>query len=161
METPPVLYRSPSKEWLGRHWKWAVPGAILATCLVFTAFFAVILGLLRSSQAYALAFDRARNAPAVMAVLGTPVGEGIFFVSGRITVSTGSRKANLAVPIRGPKGSATVYAAATEALGAWHLDRVAVSVKDTGERIDLSGTGSAESFNPEGDAAATPPKRTP
>jgi len=96
----------------------------------------LVFGFMKSSVAYSGALDRARAAPAVIAALGTPIRDG-FFVAGNISVNGQSGKAELAIPISGPKGDATVYVVASEALGEWHFERIVVQIDRTGRRIDL------------------------
>jgi hypothetical protein len=73
-------------------------------------FAVLIMGLLKSSGAYTAAVARAIAAPAVIDALGTPIKEG-FFVTGNISVKGVKRtsgKAELSIPITGPKADATI-----------------------------------------------------
>jgi len=74
-----------------------------------------------------------------MTALGTPIKDGFFF-TGNISEGNGSGNANLSIPIHGPKGSATIYVAATRNSGQWHFNRMIVQVAATREQIDLSDT---------------------
>ena len=127
------------ENWWRRNWKWFVPVCIGAIVL-FVGFCAVILslvfGFMKSSDVYKEAVARAKANAAVMEALGAPVEEG-FLVSGNISVSGSSVQADLAIPISGPKGSATVYAVATRSAGEWTFSALVVAIKESGERIDL------------------------
>ena len=96
-----------------------------------------IMGLIKSSDAYTGALARARSAPAVIDAIGTPIKDG-FLVSGNINVSGTTGAADLAIPVSGPKGSASIVIQASKSLGVWHFDHMIVQVDATQQRIDLS-----------------------
>jgi hypothetical protein len=100
-----------------------------------------IFGFMRSSGAYQGALLRVKTAPAIAAALGTPIKEGYFF-TGNISVNGPSGRAELAIPLSGPKGTATVYVSASKSLGEWHYDHLVVQIDATGQRLDLSETKS-------------------
>jgi hypothetical protein len=106
--------------------------------LVFicTIMFAVF-GMIKSSDAYKTALARAKSDPRVTAAIGTPIKEA-WYVSGNTNVSGGSGKADLSIPITGPKGGATIYAVATKFAGEWQYSKLVVKVERTGETIDLT-----------------------
>ena len=120
-----------------RNWKWFVPALCLAAVISLGGFVAIIFGFMKSSDAYSGAVSRAESAPAVIAALGTPIKEG-FFVTGSVEISGPSGKAELAIPLSGPKGGATVYVAAIKSVGEWHYNGLVVQIAKTNERIDLS-----------------------
>jgi hypothetical protein len=134
METPPRT------TWLARNWKWFVPAGCLSLLLVFGVFVAAVLtivfGSMKSSDAYRLAMDRARASGAVVEALGTPVEEG-FFVSGNVSVSGPSGSAELAIPVRGPRGKGTVYVEARKSAGEWTFTRLVFEANETKQRLDL------------------------
>ncbi len=57
----------------------------------------------------------------------------------------GSGEADLAIPISGPKGKATIYAVATKSGGKWTYSKLTVQVVGGGDEIDLN-----EETEPEG-----------
>jgi hypothetical protein len=118
---------------------WFVPLLILLVVVGIGGFVVLIQVLLKSSDAYTGALARAESSPPVMAALGTPIKDGFFF-SGNVSEVNSSGSANLAIPIHGPKGAATVYVAATRSSGAWHFNKMIVQVAATREQIDLSDT---------------------
>ncbi len=134
--TPPPLPRTRAPDWLERNWKWFVPlaGLIFLGCVA--AFAAFILGVMKSSDAYSGALARARAAPAAIVALGTPIKEG-WLVTGNIHVSGSSGQAALAIPVAGPRGSATLYVEASKSMGEWHFDRLVLQVDRTNEWIDI------------------------
>jgi hypothetical protein len=117
-----------------------VPSGCLGIIVLITVFVAaiaiVVFGAIKSTDAYKIAVSRAKADPRVTAALGTPVDES-WFVGGHTEVSGGSGKSDLAIPISGPKGRATVYASAIKSEGEWHYTKLVVKVQKTGATIDL------------------------
>lgn len=136
---PPVL-PPPARTWWQRNGKWAIPlacvGAVALLAGVFALFFSLLLGFMKSSGAYQEAFARAAADPAVIRALGSPVKAGLFF-SGHIEVNGPSGRAELAIPLSGPKGKGTLYVEAVKSAGEWHFPVLVVQLSGTGERIDL------------------------
>ena len=130
----------PRKNWWGRHWKWFVPTGCLTLIIVVGGCIAGLVGfvfsMIKSSDAYKDALAAAQTSTVVQKALGTPIEAG-FLVSGNINVSGTSGNANLAIPISGPNGEATIYVVATRLQGKWTFNTLRVVVKDSGERIDL------------------------
>jgi hypothetical protein len=112
-------------------------GAALILIGVIAFVFSVVVGFIKSSDAYVGAVARAKAAPAVVAALGAPLEEG-WLVTGNIHVSGPTGLAELAIPISGPRGKATIYVEATKHLGVWQFDHLVVQLKSTHERIDLA-----------------------
>jgi len=95
-----------------------------------------IFGALKSSEVYQQAVAKAQASEEVQSAIGEPIVAGTF-VSGSIEVSGASGNADLAIPISGPKGSATVYAVAKKSAGRWSYTTLEVEVKGAAGRIDL------------------------
>jgi hypothetical protein len=136
--SPPPL---PRRNWFGRNWKWLLPSGCLFVFLLAIGFaaaiFFLVVGVMKESGAYKIAVTRARENPAVIEVLGTPITEGWLPSGSAHSVGPGG-DANLAIPIRGPKGKATIYVAAMEVVGIWHFNTLAVEIEATHQRIDLN-----------------------
>lgn len=130
----------PRRNWWERNWKWFVPTGCLTLVAIFAAFvFCIVLfvfSAIKSSDAYATAFNRAKSDRRVVAALGTPIEEQ-WYVLGSTHVSGGSGEADLSIPISGPKGKATIYAKATKSAGKWSYSDLQVRVAATDELIDL------------------------
>ena len=128
------------KNWWSRNWKWFVPvgclGSLVA-CVGFVAILvAVIFGMIKSSDAYTESVAKARSDPAVKNLLGEPIEPG-FWLTGRIQVSGASGNADLAIPLSGPKGSATLYVIAKKVGGKWEYSTMEVAPDGGGQRVDL------------------------
>lgn len=129
--------RSPS--WFSRNWKWAVPAGCLTLIVAFLAvaigavFF--VFGLMKSSDVYREALAEASSHAAVVEALGEPVEAG-WYLMGNIEVNDGSGRADISIPISGPKGSGTIFAVATKSAARWSYEILEVEL-GAGERIDL------------------------
>jgi hypothetical protein len=128
------------RNWWGRNWKWFVPVGCLGSLALFVGFVALIMcfvyGMMKSSDAYKNAVSTAIAHPSVQKGIGTPIEEGMF-TTGNINVSGPSGQANLAIPISGPRGKATIYAVAAKSAGQWTFSILVVEIKTTKQRIDL------------------------
>ncbi len=126
--------------WWGRNWKWLVPAGCLSLLALAAAFVAVLLlfvsSVMKSSDAYQQAVARARSHPAVVEALGTPVEEG-FLASGNVSVNGPSGHADLAIPLSGPKGRATLYLVARKSAGEWSFATLVLELKPSRRRLDL------------------------
>ncbi len=136
LPTPP-----PAKgNWWTRNWKWLVPTGCLTVLVFFAALVSlivvVVFGAMKSTDVYREAVARAKVAPAAIEALGSPIKEGMF-LSGGTNVNGASGEANLAIPISGPKGSATLYVAATKSVGVWNYSSLVLEMRGTKKRIDL------------------------
>jgi len=123
-----------------RNWKWFVPAGCLTIILLFIAFVGsmvmIVFSAIKSTDLYKDPLARAKTHPAVIEALGSPIREG-FLVSGNTNVNGASGEANLSVPIAGPKGKGTIYAAARKSLGQWNYSGLVVEIAKTHQRIDL------------------------
>ncbi|MGH9492321.1 MAG: cytochrome c oxidase assembly factor Coa1 family protein [Terriglobales bacterium] len=132
---------APQPGWWSRNWKWFVPVGCLTLLLLFCLFialiFTVVMGSMKSSDAYKQAVAKARSNPEVVAKLGAPIEEG-WFVSGSINVQNDSGNADLQIPISGPKGKAVIHAVAGKTAGKWEYARLTIAIEGQPE-LDLLG----------------------
>jgi hypothetical protein len=139
MTTPP-MYPPPPRSWWSRNWKWCVPCGCFSALVAMLGLVAAIVyfafGMMKSSEAYRMAFEKAQANPAVIEALGQPIKDG-FYVSGSVQVTGASGTADISFPISGPKGKGTVYAKATKSMDEWTFDELAVKIESTNEKIDL------------------------
>jgi hypothetical protein len=145
MGTPPTLtpepsFQPPPPNWWSRNWKWFVPVGCLTLVALFAGFVGAIMffafSMMKNSDVTQLALAKARGNAQVQQRLGTPIEPG-WFVSGSINQAGSSGKADLTIPVSGPRGSATIYADATRFAGEWSFNRLEVAFKDDPNRIDL------------------------
>ena len=138
--TPSPVTPARPDGWWSRHWKWAVPALAALALSLLAGFVALIIsmvfGMIKSSDAYKLALERAQASPAATAALGTPIREG-WFTMGNIAVNGPTGEANLQIPVSGPKGEGDLFVEAKKSAGAWTFQTLTVQVDAGGERIDL------------------------
>ncbi len=134
------MHDMPQPSWWTRNWRWFVPtGCLFIVALTVASVAALgsfVFGMMKSSDAYAHAMTTARANPDVVEALGSPITEG-FFISGEVNVNGASGKADLAIPVSGPKASGTIFVDARKSAGAWRYTTLVVEVEPGKERIDL------------------------
>ena len=139
-QQPPIVDRT-SGTWFYRNKKWFIPVLCVGSLAILIGFVALLLlaifGFMKSSDAYKGALARAKASVAVVEALGTPIRDGIL-INGSIHLNGSSGDADLAIPISGPKGKATIYVNARKRLGQWTFPRLIVEIKSTGKRVDIS-----------------------
>ena len=112
-----------------------VPVLFLGGCALAIFFFA--MGVLKQTDAYKTALARAQANPAVIEAIGSPISQtGI--VSGNNNVTGATGEANLSIPLKGPKGKATLYVEAKKSTDVWYFQTMVVKIEKTGERIDVN-----------------------
>ncbi len=151
--SPPVPQQ---RGWFSRHWKLVVFGGIgvvfLGVVLFVCGIVLLVFSSMKSSEPYQHAVAAAQASPDVQRALGTPINTGMF-LSGQINVTGASGNADLAIPIHGPKGKATLYVVAEKSAGEWEYKRIDVKPEGSATRIKLvsSGTSSEEEPPPSQD----------
>lgn len=113
------------RTWLQRNTQWLVLGAVLLGLMLLALFIAAVVMIastaMRSSDVWREAMARAQSNPALIERLGTPIEPG-FFTSGSINVNGPSGSADLAIPIQGPKGEASINVVAEKRGGVWEYE---------------------------------------
>jgi hypothetical protein len=162
------------KSWLGRNWKWLLAVTFLGLVVFSAGIFALIMEGMRSSDVAQEALARAQANPIMVQRLGAGIDEG-WMMSGSINVAAGGTgDAQLAVPISGPKGGATVYVIASKVAGTWNYSQILAAIDASGEKIDLlrgpqpvvsqsntEGPAAASQAGQNSTAAAVPPVQQP
>ena len=74
--------------------------------------------------------------PAVVEVTGEPIEAG-WLVSGNIQINGQTGRADLSIPISGPRGGGQLQVEATKNAGEWHLDSLTFFDAAGGPPIDL------------------------
>lgn len=126
--------------WWSRNWKWAVPTG----CVVFVgggvgflfAIFALIFGLMKSTEVYETALYEAQTKTAMIEHLGNRIDDGLLF-SGNMEVNPTSGYADIVIPISGQKGSGSLYVQAEKVAGSWQYYTLEVAVHGSDISIDL------------------------
>lgn len=126
--------------WWQRNWKWFVPvgcfGFLMLALAGFAMLFALIMGGMRNAEVTQLAISMANEHAELVAAIGEPI-EPRGFISGSINTSGPSGEADLAIPVVGPRGRATLYGEATRRQGQWSYQVLVAELEDDGPRLDL------------------------
>jgi hypothetical protein len=120
------------RSWFGRNWRWIV-GIWLGTVLLVAPLAFV---LFHNSDATKLALTTATSNPALIERLGQPIKAG-WFVFGSLEVTSDFGRAELAIPVSGPKAKGTVYALAVKKAGLWRLTFLQFGADGESTRIEL------------------------
>jgi len=117
---------------------WAIAGVVVwvGVIVLIAALFFGIQSVMKNNGAFELTMRELNASPAVVAAFGTPVEAG-FFVSGSIETGGTSGKANLSVPISGPKAAGVAVAEAVVEVGRWKLLYLATRVEGADEVITV------------------------
>ena len=131
---------APGRNWWQRNWKWFVPTGCVAILALFAAFvFSLVFfvfSVIRHTDVFRDALDKARANPQVRAELGEPIHEG-WWLSGTVNTTGPSGNADISIPLKGSKRDGTLYAIAHKSAGEWTYDRLEVAVAGRPERIKL------------------------
>ncbi len=126
--------------WWQRNWKWFVPvgclGFLVLTLGGIAALAVLVMGGMRNAEVTQLAISLANNDTELVAAIGEPI-EARGFVSGSIHTSGGSGDADLAIPVIGPRGRATLYGEATRRQREWSYQALVAEIDENGRRLDL------------------------
>lgn len=115
--------------------KWVIRGFIAIVVIAAIAMAAIMYSL-GNSEVATQALAQAEKHPGLVAKLGTPLKRG-WMLSGSIEVNGPSGKAEIGIPVSGPKGSATIYAKGARSMGKWTIERMEAAPDDGSPRIDL------------------------
>ena len=131
---------SNKNNWWSQNWKWALPvgclGTIVLTAMMFVGIFGFVFAIMKSNDAYRIGVEKAKHSPEVVALLGSPIREGIF-ITGNVNVTGASGNASLAIPLSGPKGKATLYLQANKIEGEWVFNQLTVRGENSNYKINL------------------------
>lgn len=139
-QPPYPLHPQPmQRSWLERNARWKIPLGCLVLFLLLGAFvtvlIAVIMASFHNSVAYQQAVAKASENQQVRALIGEPIQPG-WFISGSINVNGSTGKADLSIPISGPRGKGSIRAIARKD-GVWNFTWLQVTIEGRSEIIDL------------------------
>lgn len=137
-ETPPVPSAKKTNWWLI-----GCGGCLTLLVLMVLGIGAIFFGvtkIIKSTEPYQTAVSTAANSPEVQEELGTPITPG-FFIQGSVNSNssngTTTERADLTIPLTGPKASGHVHYAATKTDGKWNVRDFTVTVDGSGKQIHL------------------------
>lgn len=153
----------PNPGWFARNWKWLVPSGCLTVVLLFALVVFVVVGfgikgitgMMKSSEPVTHALRLAQGNQDVTDALGVPLETG-GMISGNISTTNADGQANLQVPLKGPKGTGTIYVKGEREADRWTYSLIEVEIEADGSRVDLlEGSAPSESARPaDGDGPA-------
>lgn len=129
------------KSWWKRNWKWALPvgGCLTIIVVIVVSVGTVAYGIVSAiseSPAQQDAMAAVAKNEQVIALLGEPI-EPNGMTGGTINKSNGLTTANISIPIKGPKGEATIKVEGEGIDDNWNYDKMLVFVNDSDTVIDL------------------------
>jgi hypothetical protein len=129
------------RNWFGRNWKWAVPtGGCLLVIILFVVFagtlFMGVTSIFTDSEPYKEALSTAQSNEIVINALGEPI-ETAGMIKGGVNYSNGEGHTSLEIPLKGPKGKATLQVVADKYTEVWEYQIMEVTIEATGETIPL------------------------
>lgn len=127
------------RSWIERHPLSKIPFGCLILLLLMAGFGAVTVAIinasLRSSDVFKQSMSQAAANLQVREYLGEPIQAG-WFISGQLKVNGSAGRADLAIPISGPRGKGRIRIAAYKN-GAWRFTCLQVYVEGQSQAIDL------------------------
>jgi hypothetical protein len=131
-------------------------GLLVLGAALIVGIFAIVMGTIKSADAYKQAMAKAATHPDVIAKLGTPIEPG-WIILGKISVSGPAGEANLSIPISGPTGRGTLYVVGEKQAGAWNYSVLQIEVEGEAERIDLLADAQGPTEEPVGEPQSVEP----
>lgn len=129
------MHDQPRRSWWGRNWKWAAPsGCLLLVVLAIggcAAFFAFVVGSMKSTGAYAEAIERVQRNPDAIAALGEPITAS-WMIEGHFNDSGDTGDARYSLPVSGPNGSGTLRVQAVKRDGIWRFQQLELAPEGGG-----------------------------
>ena len=137
MSVPPNLPVIVNSNWFSRNWKWITGIAAIGLIVLVATLVLGVLAIMRNSDAYRGAMARVNSSSEVSKYLGSPVEDSLLF-TGTVTKSMNSGRAELLIPISGPKGKGVVRVQAIFVDQKWLYVRCLIEANGKGAIIDLS-----------------------
>lgn len=126
------------KSWFRRNWLWFIPSLGCLTLIIFVIVgIAGVFTLINNAEPTQFALEKASKDQRVISILGEPI-EKYSISSGKMSYSSNSGShVDLIIPIRGPKGNASLVIKGNEEDGVWIYEKLYVLIKENNEKINL------------------------
>ena len=132
---PPPYSPAQKSNWWSRNWKWFVPTLfVVIFVLPLTmcgGMIYLVMSTLKNSEVARESVGRAQSNPVLMEKLGTPIQMGVW-IGGSVDTTSAGGRANLVIPISGPRGKGTLMVFARKADGEWHYLTMYVMIQGGG-----------------------------
>ena len=124
----------PQPSWWKRNWKWVVPVGgcftiIIIAVIAIGSIFYGVANAIEDSQPYEYALEKINADEDLINALGSPI-EKDGMIQGNINWKNGDKSAIMAIPIAGPKGTATLFIDATGKDDEWNYHEIRVEVDE-------------------------------
>ena len=142
---PPVSVASAPKSSNStkKAWLFGCCGALVLTLVGLLSVFGVAVfgfafNVLRDSEAAQAALRESQASTTLIEEIGEPMKMGWFLEGGvNVDAANNSGDADILVPIKGPKGTASVHAIGIREGGVWTMQEMTATVEGTGNTVDL------------------------
>jgi hypothetical protein len=128
------------KSWLEQHPRWKIPLGALILILLIVVFGGIVMTVVttsfRRSDVYKQAMARASESLQVREQFGEPL-EIAWLISGNLNVTGSTGRANLSIPVSGPRGRGVIRAVANKTGGVWRFSCLQVCVSGQSTCTDL------------------------
>lgn len=129
------------RNWFQRNWKWAIPSfgcltIIVVFVLLFSAMVSKVTDMFKDSVPYSVSMETLQKNELVIEKLGEPIEPNGMF-QGNINYENDEGTADLKIPVKGPKGEASLLVIAEKKGEHWTYQTMNVSFKDSDETINL------------------------
>ena len=130
-----------NRNWFQKNWKWAIPSlgclsVIVAFIMLFGAMVGKVTDMFKDSVPYSVGMETLQKNELVINKLGEPIEpDGMF--QGNINYEDDLGTADLKIPVKGPKGEASLMIIAEKNGENWTYQTMEVSFKDSNEKINL------------------------
>ena len=118
-------------DWIKKKWKWLLP----LVALIIVAIGSSFLFLLKSSDVYKMALNKAQNSKVIVDSIGEPINTG-FLATGSIKWLGPSGSATISFSVVGPKSKAIIFGMAEKRNGQWYFSNLTAKLSD-GQIINL------------------------
>ena len=146
MNPPPIPFGDPdqvrrdNRQAVTKGLLWGCGGCATLVVLllaVVAGFFFFVLGAIRSTEPYQASLRAAENSPELKAAIGEPITSR-WWLSGNVNWSNGVGTADVRVPVKGPKGSASIHTIGSKQPATpWTFEKMEATVEGSGAVIDL------------------------
>jgi len=133
------------KNWFGRNWKWSLPAfgclsIIIATIVTFILLFGAmetkITEMFIDSEPYVVGMENLKQNELVIDKLGDPIKPN-GTLEGNINYENDQGTADLKIPLKGPKGEASLLIIAEKNGEIWTYQTMKVTFEESNDIIDL------------------------
>lgn len=131
----------PQKSWWKRNWKWVVPTGGCLTLLIISGIFLAtiffgVTKMFKSATPYQEALTMAKSDTRVIQILGEPI-ETNGMAGGELKYTNDKGSADLSIPIKGPKGEATIFVLGEKPEDIWEYVKLEVHMNENDQVINL------------------------